>query len=194
MSRVYRARDVELDRELAMKVHHASRPGPLRRFVREARVLGRLDHPGVVPIHELGLDAQGKVYFTMRLVRGRSLKECFLALHEQRSSEARRDALEAVLRVCDTMAYAHSQGVIHRDLKPSNVMLGRFGEVYVVDWGLARLMASNDEVEQLRASSLPDPKPPLETLTGNVLGTPGYMAPEQARGAHWEVGPRADIY
>jgi serine/threonine protein kinase/formylglycine-generating enzyme required for sulfatase activity len=193
-SRVYRARDVELARELAMKVHQGTRPSALRRFVREARVLGRLDHPGVVPIHELGLDAEGRVYFTMRLVRGQSLKQRFDALSAHPDAARRREALEAVLRVCDTMAYAHSQGVIHRDLKPSNVMLGGFGEVYVVDWGLARAVSRSGEEVSEEEQPAPEPDAPLETLAGDVLGTPAYMPPEQARGAQDEIGARSDVY
>lgn len=194
MSRVYRARDFELGRELAMKVNRTDRPGILRRFIREARVLASLDHPGVVPVHELGLDASGRVYFTMRLVRGQSLKE---RLHEPRTRPQlvnQREVLEAILRVCDTMAYAHSQGVIHRDLKPANIMLGHFGEVYVVDWGLAHLMAQPLESEAPAGQPWEESEQALETLAGDVLGTPSYMSPEQARGDLDSVGPRSDVY
>ena len=194
MSRVFRAHDLELGRELAMKVHQAERPGPLRRFLREARVLARLDHPGVVPVHELGLDANGRLFFTMRLVQGQSLKERLAELRARPRDAARREVLEAVLRVCDTMAYAHSQGVIHRDLKPSNVMLGRFGAVYVVDWGLARLTDQADEELPPGERALEEPEVSLDTLSGDVLGTPAYMSPEQARGDQAELGPRTDIY
>jgi formylglycine-generating enzyme required for sulfatase activity len=194
MSRVFRAHDLELGRELAMKVHQAERPGPLRRFVREARVLARLDHPGVVPVHELGLDAHGRLFFTMRLVRGQSLKERLAALHARPQDTARRELLEAILRVCDTMAYAHAQGVIHRDLKPSNVMLGQFGAVYVVDWGLARVLEQSDEVGSEHDGALLEPEVALATLSGDVLGTPAYMSPEQARGEQAELGPRTDVY
>lgn len=186
-SRVYLARDLELEREVAMKVHAAPLRTVLRRFVREARVIGRLDHPGIVAVHDLGLDHEDRVYFTMRLIRGQSLKD----LLQEPAGDAghRRRFLDAVVHVCDTLAFAHARGVVHRDVKPSNVMLGRFGEVYLVDWGLARLR--DERLEPDPATPVPGPG---ETLAGQVLGTPAYMAPEQARGEPRAVGPHSDVY
>ena len=114
-------------------------PKTLSRFLEEAQVTGQLDHPGIVPVHELGLDAQGRAFFTMRLVRGKDLKEVFGLVHEKAEGWTVTRALNVLLRVCEAMAFAHAKGVIHRDLKPANIMVGRFGEVYVMDWGLARV-------------------------------------------------------
>ncbi len=188
-SRVYLAQDLELVRQVAMKVHEGPRQAVLWRFVREARVIGRLDHPGIVPVHDLGLTRDGRVFFTMRLIRGKSLKDL---LHEEElrtDPSLRRRFLEAVVRVCDTLAFAHARGVVHRDIKPSNVMIGAYGEVYVVDWGLARIGAEERATPPGAADGSP-----LETLAGQVLGTPAYMSPEQARGDPDSVGPRSDVY
>jgi len=146
MGAVLRIHDAHLNRRLAMKVmlkraaaanREESRLAQqlLGRFLEEAQVTSQLDHHGVVPVHELGLDASGKVYFTMRLVKGRNASEVFALAREEAEGWTRTRALEVVLKVCDTMAYAHEKGVLHRDLKPANVMVGRFGEVYVMDWG-----------------------------------------------------------
>jgi formylglycine-generating enzyme required for sulfatase activity len=192
-SRVYSARDVELGRELAMKVLRGDRSRWLRRFLREARITSRLEHPGIVPVHELGVDSRGDLFFTMRLVRGRSLKQFLEDVRAHRDNAARRRALEIVLKVCDTIAFAHSRGVIHRDLKPSNVMLGEYGAVYVVDWGLARVLDRTD-ADREPTDGLSQVESPLTTLDGDVLGTPMYMPPEQAEGRHAEVGPHSDVY
>ena len=186
------------------------------RFLEEAQVTAQLEHPGIVPVHELGIDSDGNVYFTMRLVRGRDLKSMFRDMARGRGDWTRTRALGAVLRICEAMAYAHSRGVVHRDLKPANVMVGRFGEVYVMDWGLAHVLspeegdalASNedgqnehDEDELDRSEILTDRAEvdargdsPILTLDGAVVGTPSFMSPEQARGNTQHVGPRSDVY
>src|SRR5262245_39966180 len=145
--KIVRILDEELGRQLAMKVSHepcttTSPKGERRigRFLEEARLTAQLDHPGIVPVHELGLDEGGRVYFTMKLVNGRDLKEIFALVAKGQEGWTRTRALSVLLRVCEGMAYAHAKGVIHRDLKPGNVMVGRFGEVYVMDWGLARVL------------------------------------------------------
>ena len=155
MGAVLRIHDRFLNRRLAMKVL-LERAAPrddeekklahqlLGRFLEEAQVTSQLDHPGVVPVHELGLDANGKVWFTMRLVKGRTASEVFADAFAGANDWTLTRALEVVLKVCDTMAYAHDKGVLHRDLKPSNVMVGRFGEVYVMDWGLAKVLGQPD--------------------------------------------------
>lgn len=203
MGAVFRVRDEDLSRELAMKVMLAGGTRRLRRFLEEAQIAGSLDHPGVVPVHELGLDAKGRVYFTMRLVQGRDLKEIIDFVHSGDPEWTLQRALDVIVKVCDTMAYAHSKDVIHRDLKPSNVMVGNFGEVYVVDWGLARALARED-IHDLRlrdeAAAAPesatesDADPLLLTMDGDIVGTPCYMPPEQARGETAAVGPQSDVY
>ena len=216
---VMRVWDDDLRRNLAMKVvlgQGDSRNGDtppvdsrtLGRFLEEAQVTGQLDHPGIVPVHELGLDSEGRVYFTMKLVKGRDLKAIFDLVHEQQEGWSQTRALNVMLKVCESMAYAHSKGVIHRDLKPSNVMVGRYGEVYVMDWGLARILGREDKKDlridpalmtidvrsdrRDRADETPDS--PLLTMDGDVVGTPAYMSPEQAAGKLESMGPHSDVY
>src|SRR5262245_13723505 len=190
MGTVLRGRDPELDRELAIKtlrVEHRASAGLARRFLEEARIGGQLQHPGVVPVHELGT-ADGLPYFTMKLVRGRTLAE----LLQERSSPA--DGLPRLLQVfeqvCQTVAYAHSRGILHRDLKPDNIMVGAFGEVQVMDWGLAKVLDRPGEEGTVHPAS--DVR--LQTQAGTVAGTPAYMAPEQARGEVGQLDARADVF
>ncbi len=220
MGTIYRVRDVDLHRELAMKVLRTSDAEDtprgstaslrLARFVEEAQVTGQLDHPGIVPVHELGLDAQGRVYFTMKLVRGRTLREVLELARDGREGWTTTRVVGVLLRVCEAMAYAHDKRVIHRDLKPSNLMVGRFGEVFVMDWGLARVLDRPDPrdlrirepdddtatqpVLSDRRESGDDSHSPLYTMDGDVFGTPAYMPPEQARGDVARIGTAADVY
>ncbi len=217
---VMRVWDEDLRRALAMKVllgevePDASGTTPpvdgrtLGRFLEEAQVTGQLDHPGIVPVHELGLDADGRVYFTMKLVRGRTLKQVLdlAAAGEEGWSQTR--VLGVIAKACEAMAYAHHKGVVHRDLKPANVMVGRFGEVYVMDWGLAKVLGREDtknvaiappamtqslsSERRARAEAAPDS--PLLTMDGDVVGTPAYMPPEQALGRADALGPHSDVY
>jgi formylglycine-generating enzyme required for sulfatase activity len=201
MSVVYEARDDELDRSLALKVlapRGASREENAQlaaRFFREARITARLDHPGIVSVHELGVDPDGQVFFTMPLVRGRTLDG---VLEEHRRGEGgwTLERLAGVLvRVCQTLSFAHSRGIIHRDVKPSNVMVGAFGEVFVMDWGLARcLHGAKDEGDGSASASAAsaDALDPLLTRPGLIVGTPAFMPPEQAAGAG--VDELADVY
>jgi hypothetical protein len=211
MGEVHRARDVELDRELALKEMLACSSDPrvaAARFLEEAQVTARLDHPGIVPVHEVGRDAEGRLYFAMKLVQGRDLKEVFELVAAGREGWSHARALGVLLKVCEAMAYAHSKGVIHRDLKPANVMVGRFGEVYVMDWGLARVLGREDlhdirlrPADETEVLSTPrsdereeTPDSPLLTMDGVIVGTPAYMPPEQGRGEIQLLSPRSDVY
>ncbi|MCK5942680.1 MAG: serine/threonine protein kinase, partial [Planctomycetes bacterium] len=213
MGAILKAYDEDLRRDLAMKVMLDGKGGSgatpdqvdersLARFLEEAQVTGQLDHPGIVPVHELGLDDGGRVYFTMQLVRGRDLDSVLPEIDAGDGEWTLTRALGVVLRVCEAMAYAHERGVVHRDLKPGNVMVGRFGEVYVMDWGLARV-AGHDDGRDLRVREADpadaddgsgQPASELRTMDGDVIGTPAYMAPEQARGEIDRVDARSDVY
>jgi len=219
MGAVLEVFDTELRRKLAMKVilggqgsQSSTRTGtsPLTRFIEEAQVTGQLEHPGVVPVHELGMDPDGQVFFTMRLVRGEEFKAIIERVHSDDPNWSLTRGLGVLQKICETMAYAHDKGVVHRDLKPANIMVGRFGEAYVMDWGLAKVkgrepshdiqilsdeMASLSEVRTDRKSSTQGKlDSPLQTMDGAVMGTPYYMPPEQADGRIEQVGPLSDVY
>jgi tetratricopeptide (TPR) repeat protein len=195
MGLVVRVHDKVLDRPLALKVLHErykGRPDLARRFLDEARIVGLLQHPGVAPIHDLGQLADGRPFFAMKLVRGQTLAELLAGRPDPIADLPR--FLHHFEQVAQTVAFAHSLGVIHRDLKPSNVMVGAFGEVQVMDWGLAKVLRSQGagpppaEPAPADASGAPE----AVTQAGAVLGTPAYVAPEQARGE--PVGQRADVF
>jgi serine/threonine protein kinase len=184
MATVYLARDRELGRDVAIKVLRAAGESPdlAERLRREARILARLEHPGLVPVHDMGTLPDGRVFYVMKRVRGRRLDE---HLGDEPSPAARLRLFE---RVCETVAFAHAHGVIHRDLKPENVMVGPFGEVLVLDWGVAKL---GDGFETGGPASSLRPAP-AATAHGTVVGTPGFMSPEQERGL--AVDARADVF
>ncbi len=198
MGSVHRARDPELGRTLALKIlleDHQYNPEILRRFLEEARIAGQLQHPGVVPVHDIGRLSDDRPYFAMKLVEGRTLA-ALLAERKSPAEELQRFLL-VFEQVCQTMAYAHSRGVIHRDLKPANIMVGAFGEVQVMDWGLAKLLTQDASSEAPVATEAPVVSSLSavnfgQTQAGSVVGTPSYMAPEQARGLSVDV--RADVF
>jgi tetratricopeptide (TPR) repeat protein len=198
MGQVLQGRDLELGRELAVKVlrpEYRDQSAAARRFLEEARVCGRLQHPGVVPVHAVGRLPDGRPYFTMKLVRGRTLAQ-LLAERASPASELPR-FVQVFEQVCQTVAYAHSNGVIHRDLKPANVMVGAFGEVQVMDWGLAKHLGEASGERQPPVDKQPGPNGsggPDATQEGTILGTPAYMAPEQARGEVGRLDERADVF
>jgi eukaryotic-like serine/threonine-protein kinase len=193
MGRVLLALDERMGRVVAIKETHPGEPGqprPQGRFLREARVTGALEHPGIVPVHEIGERADGAAYYTMRLVRGRSLAAAIEAADGLR---ARLALLPHVVDLCHAIAFAHSQGVIHRDLKPENVMVGEFGETVVLDWGLASGLAADPVVGAApsRASLAGATSP---SRTAGVMGTPAFMSPEQAWGRPGEVDEATDVW
>ena len=205
MGAVLEAEDASLQRKVAMKVlPQGESSGDVLRFINEARITGRLEHPHIVPVHTLGADEHGLPFYTMKLVRGATLKEVLNALAHGEEDAIRSHPLSDLLtifqKVCDGIRFAHSQKIIHRDLKPDNIMLGNYGEVLVMDWGLAKDIApSADEdtpAESSAEDSAPDFADPRDayTLMGDILGTPQYMPPEQARGDVDLLDERADIY
>jgi len=201
---VFVALDGELHREVALKQildKHADDPVSRQRFVAEAEITGGLEHPGVVPVYGLGIDAGGRPYYAMRFIKGDSLKEAIDGFHKyealrkdpgRRSLELRK-LLRRFTDVCNAIDYAHSRGVIHRDLKPANIIVGKFGETLVVDWGLAKAIGRADPSVGEQTIT-PSASGSAETLPGSALGTPAYMSPEQARGDLDRLGPRSDVY
>lgn len=190
MGEVRQVQDELLQQKLALKVTLRPLVGTARkRFLREARLTAQLSHPGIVSVHDFGMLSDGRLWFTMQEVNGQTLSAVIRKAHRHESDWTFTRLMSTFEAVCNAMAYAHSQGVMHRDLKPSNVMVGEFGEVLVMDWGLARRLEEVEPVAQ--SSSLPaDGK----TTHGSILGTPAYMPPEQATGAVEQHGPHSDVY
>ena len=204
MGVVHLARDLRVRRSVAMKViktaSQFSRENVLR-FVDEAQLTGQLQHPNIVPVYELGLDEQGEVFYTMKYVKGTTLEQVLRQIQEGDREAIKKYRLDTLLiifqKICDAVAYAHSMGVVHRDLKPDNVMIGEYGEVLVMDWGLAKKVASGMHDEHLGDTEPVAPPKDLrgfETLNGLIVGTPPYISPEAARGDLDQISPRSDIY
>jgi eukaryotic-like serine/threonine-protein kinase len=191
MGTVFLASDRELLRDVALKVLTLPDPSGawVERILREAQTLAQLEHPAIIPIHDVGRLPDGRVYYTMKHVEGSTLQEF------RRPSVPLGELLRLLPRVCDAVAFAHSRGVIHRDLKPANIMVGPFGEVLVMDWGIA-LRVSGDNDDSGSQSELDDSKVGSADATGadSAIGTPGYMSPEQAAGVNGSVDHRTDIY
>jgi eukaryotic-like serine/threonine-protein kinase len=201
MGVVYAAQDKTLNRRVAIKVLDSSDSHGMleERLMREARVLARLEHPGVVPVHDAGTLADGRVFYVMKLVEGLRVDQFLGGV----SSPPER--LRLFLRICETVSFAHSRGILHRDLKPSNVMVGAFGEVLVLDWGLAKILRPdfNERCEEtvclpepLSAGVAGDHETQIISAThdGVILGTPGFMSPEQAQGKSSSLDARTDIF
>ncbi len=204
---VRRIRDTRFGRVLAMKVlrwEFVESVSMRARFFAEAQLTAELQHPGIVAVHDRGELADGRLWFTMKEVRGRTLGEVVAEVHAASSPEGFREApsgwtfrrlVDAFARIGQAVGYAHSRGIVHRDLKPENLMVGEFGEVLVMDWGLARRIADRDP--EVGEAAVEDHLPPMGTHVtrhGDVLGTPAYMPPEQARGQRDLHGPESDVY
>src|SRR6266704_4041965 len=201
MGTVWQVEDTVLNRKVALKVLTSDSGSEYlaSRLMREAVVLARLEHPGIVPVHDAGTLADGAVFYCMKYVEGQTL--------DQHIANANlRERLQLLQRIAEPMAFAHARGIVHRDLKPSNVMVGAFGEVLVMDWGLAKVMeaTSGETSHTTDGGALSWPVPggsatgvtptgPLTTTQGTVLGTPGYMAPEQASGQVALISERTDV-
>ena len=190
MGTVYLAEDTELNREVAIKV--LSTPDITedlrRRMIREAQIIARLEHPGIVPVHDVGVLPDGRVFYAMKFVRGVRLDE-YAA-----TNNALRDRLRKFQSVCDAVAFAHAHGVIHRDLKPQNIMIGSFGEVLVLDWGVAKILRLDQSVLSEAETLILPPNKVSDTAHGTIIGTKQYMSPEQARGEIDQLDERADVY
>jgi serine/threonine protein kinase/formylglycine-generating enzyme required for sulfatase activity len=205
LGEVFVAEDSELHREVALKTlqaRFADDPESRARFLLEAEITGRLEHPGIVPVYGLTVGADGRPFYAMRLIKGETLLEAIRRFHQGEETGsppgertlALRDLLTRFIATCYALAYAHSRGVLHRDLKPANILLGPYGETLVVDWGLAKTLG------QREASSSETTLHPVAlgdsggTEAGQVMGTPAYVSPEQAAGLHERLGPPSDVY
>jgi len=214
MGEVLKVLDRDLRREVAMKMLRPQREGGVSaedvfRFMKEAQATGRLEHPNIIPVHDLGVDGQGRIYFTLKYVQGVSLKEVVKGRSENGTLEdgrrfrdvfSARHMIEIFISVCQGVAYAHSKNIIHRDLKPENIMLGKFGEVLVMDWGLAKILYKGKPSQSQPGGEAAldlNLRPTIDssmTLEGDIAGTPSYMSPEQAAGKNSELDQRTDVY
>jgi len=206
LGEVFVALDTEVGREVALKEiqdEFADDPASQGRFLREAEVNGRLEHPSIVPVYGLGRHADGRPFYALRFIRGETLDAAARRFHEAdrpgrdpgERALALRQLLGQFVAVCNAVAYAHSRGVLHRDIKPANVMLGKFGETLLVDWGLAKVMGQAESAAPADEPALgPSGDGAGHTQQGAVLGTPAFMAPEQAAGRLDLLGPASDIY
>ncbi|MHC4407473.1 MAG: protein kinase domain-containing protein [Planctomycetota bacterium] len=190
---IYRGRDKDLNRDVALKVlrpEHAESPDVIQRFIEEAQVGGQLQHPGIVPVYGMGLQPDGRAYFAMKFIKGRTLS----ALLDSNPDNV--DLLAVFEQLALAMAYAHSRGVIHRDLKPANVMIGSFGEVIVVDWGFAKVLGFQEQKREQHTiiATVRSEAEGSQSIAGSVMGTPAYMPPEQALGHVDELDERSDVF
>ena len=202
IGRIWIAHDRNLNRKVALKdlqPQYTEDPDVRKRFVREAQITGKLEHPNIVPVYQLrqGNDIT-EPFYTMRLVEGKTLREAIAHHHEELKRRDQVDLLNILTTVCQTIAYAHSQGVIHRDLKPDNIVVGDYGEIFVLDWGLAKLIDGPtdpaDEPLIAQGTTSAETNRAGKTIAGTRIGTPAYMAPEQAAGATYQIGIPTDVY
>ena len=225
MGAILQAKDLNLRRTVAMKVRLSPQPAsPQRilRFIGEAQITGQLEHPSIVPVYELSVDAEDNLFYTMKFIHGTTLQAILNGIAGGRRDTIARYPLSRLLNIflkaCDAVAFAHSKGVVHRDLKPENIMVGDFGEVLVMDWGLAKILPVADDTPQsaqrgpsvtaadqtvkmlkrgqheVSSVRTDEVGTALKTLDGTIMGTPAYMAPEQARGQTEAIDSRTDIY
>ena len=206
MGEVWEVQDRVLNRPLAMKILHkdiSSHQEKMLRFIDEAQICAQLEHPNIVPVHELGTLPDGRVYFTMKEIKGRTFQEIIRNVHGISSQCQWKmtscgwslfQMLDAFHQVCRGIAFAHSKGVIHRDLKPTNIMIGEYGEVLIVDWGIAKILSQPNVVQKTEILTESIEKDIHATMFGEVVGTPAYMAPEQAKGDVFLLDERTDIY
>ena len=194
MGVVYEALDLQLERSVAIKSLkvRGNRPSQLKRFLREARITSRLNHPGIMAIHEFGQTGDGRAFMVMRLLRGQTLRQILDARAGAADDLPR--LLAAFLQACQAVAYAHAAGVIHRDLKPANIMVGEYSLVTVMDWGLAKLLDDPQPDVVFNDEDREETLEEFHTACGTVFGTPGYLAPEQARGEIDRVDRRTDVF
>jgi serine/threonine-protein kinase len=197
---IYKARDKDLGRDIAIKVLrdiHADRADVLERFIEEAQIGGQLQHPGIVPVYGMGLQPDGRPFFAMKLIKGRTLAS---RLKERSDpSEDRRRFLQIFEQACQTLAYVHARGVIHRDLKPANILVGGFGEVQVIDWGFGKVLgraepARTEDDVRTRIATVRSESEGTDSIVGSVMGTPAYMPPEQALGHIDELDEQTDVF
>lgn len=198
MGTVYLALDSDLNREVAIKILNTAPDEAelARRMVREAQIIARLEHPGIVPVHDVGELPDGRVFYAMKLIRGERLDEY------ARSASSIKDRLRKFQAACDAVSFAHAHGVIHRDLKPQNIMIGAFGEVLVLDWGVAKILPPSENASEAETLRIPphasnDVKGDdidHSTTHGTVIGTVKYMSPEQERGETKALDQRSDVY
>ncbi len=198
---IFKSRDRDLGRDVALKVlrsEHLEKDGVVDRFIEEAQVAGQLQHPGIVPVYGMGLQPDGRPFFVMKLVKGKTLSAL---LSERRNAQTDRQKYLAIFeQICQTMAYSHAKGVIHRDLKPANIMVGAFGELQIMDWGFAKVLGRDepeqvalDDAESLIATVRTEAEG-SQSIAGSIMGTPAYMPPEQAMGRVADVDERADVF
>lgn len=200
MGKVVNALDKNLERPVAVKLllNEQRTSAWQSRFIQEAQVTGQLQHPSIIPVYDLGMTSQGQLYFSMKKVEGITLQDVFKGLRSEDPGTmvrfTRSKLIQTFQMVCMAVAYAHSRSVIHRDIKPSNIMIGEFGEVFLMDWGLAKILEKAPEEGQTRVRSLREEQGRMTTRQGEAIGTPGYMAPELALGQLHLVGEQSDVY
>ncbi|MFO0936330.1 MAG: serine/threonine-protein kinase [Gemmataceae bacterium] len=211
MGVIFAAKDITLNRDVAVKLlqdrFHATSE-VAKRFVEEAKITGQLQHPGIAPVHDLGETANGRPFLAMKLIKGQTLSKLLEENHQQLNPSITEppkidNLIKIYFEIAQTVAYAHSKGVIHRDLKPANVMVGAFGEVQVMDWGLAKLLKTNNKISDVdHQTNHENSKPEIDierspdsaTIAGSIMGTPAYMPPEQAKGENDKIDARSDVF